>query len=36
MSIDPTAKIAADAELAPGVEVGPGVIIEGPSKIGAG
>jgi UDP-N-acetylglucosamine acyltransferase len=36
MSIDPTARIAADANLAPGVEVGPGVIIEGPSRIGAG
>ena len=36
MSIDPTARLAPDADLALGVEVGPGVIIEGPSQIGAG
>lgn len=36
MRIDPSARIAPDAELAAGVEVGPGVIIDGPSKIGAG
>ena len=36
MSIDPSAKIAANVELAPDVEVGPGVIIEGPSRIGPG
>jgi len=36
VSIDSTARIAPDAELADGVEVGPGVIIEGPSRIGAG
>jgi UDP-N-acetylglucosamine acyltransferase len=36
MAIDPTARIAPDAVLGAGVEVGPGVIIEGPSVIGAG
>jgi UDP-N-acetylglucosamine acyltransferase len=36
MPIDPTARLASDADLAPDVEVGPGVIIEGPSRIGAG
>lgn len=36
MNIDATARIAADVELEPGVEIGPGVIIEGPSRIGAG
>jgi UDP-N-acetylglucosamine acyltransferase len=36
MSIDPTARVAPEADLAAGVEVGPGAIIEGPSKIGAG
>jgi UDP-N-acetylglucosamine acyltransferase len=36
MPIDPSARIAADVELAADVEVGPGVIIDGPSRIGAG
>jgi UDP-N-acetylglucosamine acyltransferase len=36
MSIDNTARISPEAELAPGVTVGPGVIIEGPSRIGPG
>ena len=36
MPIDPSAKIAANVELAPDVAVGPGVIIDGPSRIGAG
>lgn len=36
MPIDPSARIAADVELAPDVTVGPGVIIEGPSRIAAG
>ncbi len=36
MSIDPTARVAPEADLAPGVEVGLGAIIEGPSKIGPG
>ncbi len=36
MPIDPSARIAADAELAPDVEVGPGVTIDGPSRIGPG
>jgi UDP-N-acetylglucosamine acyltransferase len=36
MPIDPTARIAPDADLAPDVQVGPGVIIEGPSRIGPG
>jgi UDP-N-acetylglucosamine acyltransferase len=36
MRIDPSARIAPEVELAEGVEVGPGVIIDGPSKIGAG
>jgi len=36
MKIDPTARVAADVELAAGVEIGPGVLIEGPTKIGAG
>lgn len=36
MRIDQTARIAPDVELAEGVEVGPGVIIDGPAKIGAG
>jgi UDP-N-acetylglucosamine acyltransferase len=36
MAIDPSARIAAAVELAPDVEVGPGVIIEGPSRIGPG
>lgn len=36
MSIDPSARISSEAELAPGVEVGPGAIIDGPATIGAG
>ena len=36
MPIDPSAKVAANVELAPDVVVGPGVIIDGPSRIGAG
>jgi UDP-N-acetylglucosamine acyltransferase len=36
MNIDATARIGTDVELAPGVEIGPGVIIDGPAKIGAG
>jgi len=36
MPIDATARISSDVELAPDVSIGPGVIIEGPSKIGAG
>jgi UDP-N-acetylglucosamine acyltransferase len=36
MSIDSTARIAPEVELAHDVMVGPGVIIEGPSRIGAG
>lgn len=36
MAIDPTARLASDADLAPDVEVGPGVIIESPCRIGAG
>ncbi len=36
MPIDPSARIAPEAELAPDVEVGPGAIIEGPSRIGPG
>jgi UDP-N-acetylglucosamine acyltransferase len=36
MPIDPSARIAANVELAPDVEVGPGAIIDGPSRIGAG
>jgi|UniRef100_A0A7C5EM53 UDP-N-acetylglucosamine acyltransferase len=36
MAIDPTARIASNVELSPDVEVGPGVIIEGPSRIGPG
>ena len=36
MTIDPSAKIASNVELAPDVEVSPGVIIDGPSKIGPG
>ena len=36
MPVDPTARIAPDVELAAGVEVGPGAIIEGPSRIGPG
>jgi UDP-N-acetylglucosamine acyltransferase len=36
MPIDPSARIAANVELAPDVEVGPGVTIDGPSRIGAG
>ena len=36
MRIDPTARIASGVELAPEVEVGPGVIIESPSRIGRG
>ncbi|MDI6853302.1 MAG: acyl-ACP--UDP-N-acetylglucosamine O-acyltransferase [Deltaproteobacteria bacterium] len=36
MRIDPSARIAPEVELAEDVEVGPGVIIDGPSKIGAG
>jgi UDP-N-acetylglucosamine acyltransferase len=36
MPIDPSARIAANVELAPDVTVGPGVIIDGPSRIGAG
>ncbi|MGQ9921335.1 MAG: acyl-ACP--UDP-N-acetylglucosamine O-acyltransferase [Desulfobacca sp.] len=36
MKIDPTARIGAEVELAAGVEIGPGVIIEGPTQIGAG
>jgi UDP-N-acetylglucosamine acyltransferase len=36
MVIDPSAHIAANVELAPDVEVGPGVTIDGPSRIGAG
>ncbi|MDP3181213.1 MAG: acyl-ACP--UDP-N-acetylglucosamine O-acyltransferase [Desulfobaccales bacterium] len=36
MSIDPSAKIASEVDLAPEVKVGPGVIIDGPSRIGAG
>jgi UDP-N-acetylglucosamine acyltransferase len=36
MAIDPSAQIAHGVELATDVAVGPGVIIDGPSKIGAG
>jgi UDP-N-acetylglucosamine acyltransferase len=36
MSIDNTARIAPEADLAPDVTVGPGAIIEGPSRIGPG
>jgi UDP-N-acetylglucosamine acyltransferase len=36
MQIDPTARLAADVELAPEVEIGPGVIIDGPTRIGRG
>jgi UDP-N-acetylglucosamine acyltransferase len=36
MPIDPSAKVAANVELAPDVAVGPGVIIDGPGRIGAG
>ena len=36
MSIDSTARIALEVELAPDVTVGPGVIIDGPSRIGPG
>jgi UDP-N-acetylglucosamine acyltransferase len=36
MAVDPSARIALRVELAPEVEVGPGVIIDGPSRIGAG
>jgi UDP-N-acetylglucosamine acyltransferase len=36
MNIDATARIGADVELAPGVDIGPGVIIDGPTQIGAG
>lgn len=36
MRIDQSARIAPEVELAEGVEVGPGVIIDGPTKIGAG
>jgi UDP-N-acetylglucosamine acyltransferase len=36
MPIDASARIAANVDLAPDVEVGPGVIIDGPSRIGAG
>jgi UDP-N-acetylglucosamine acyltransferase len=36
MPIDPSAKIASEVDLAPDVEVGPGVIIDGPSRIGPG
>ncbi len=36
MPIDPSARIAANVELAPDVTVGPGVTIDGPSRIGAG
>lgn len=36
MLIDATARISPEVELAPDVAVGPGVIIEGPSRIGAG
>jgi UDP-N-acetylglucosamine acyltransferase len=36
MRIDPSARIAPEVELAEDVEVGPGVIIDGPSRIGAG
>jgi UDP-N-acetylglucosamine acyltransferase len=36
MSIDNTARIAPEADLAPDVTVGPGVIIEGPCHIGPG
>jgi len=36
MPIDPSARIAPNVELAADVEVGPGVIIDGPSRIGTG
>ncbi|MBM4284672.1 MAG: acyl-ACP--UDP-N-acetylglucosamine O-acyltransferase [Deltaproteobacteria bacterium] len=36
MTIDPTARIAPQVELAADVEVGPWVIIDGPTSIGAG
>ena len=36
MPIDESARIAAQVELAPDVEVGPGVVIDGPSRIGPG
>ncbi len=36
MKIDATARIGAAVELAPDVEIGPGVLIEGPTTIGAG
>lgn len=36
MGIDPTARIGPGVELGEEVEVGPGAIIEGPSRIGAG
>jgi UDP-N-acetylglucosamine acyltransferase len=36
MKIDATARIGADVDLAPDVEIGPGVIIDGPVHIGAG
>lgn len=36
MPIDPSARIADNVELAADIEVGPGVIIDGPSRIGAG
>jgi UDP-N-acetylglucosamine acyltransferase len=36
MPIDPSARIAPNVELATDVEIGPGVTIEGPSRIGAG
>jgi UDP-N-acetylglucosamine acyltransferase len=36
MPIDPSARVAANVDLAPDVSVGPGVTIDGPSLIGAG
>jgi UDP-N-acetylglucosamine acyltransferase len=36
MAVDPSARIGPGVDLAPEVEVGPGVIIDGPSRIGAG
>jgi UDP-N-acetylglucosamine acyltransferase len=36
MKIDATARLSPDVELASEVEIGPGVIIDGPSRIGAG